>query len=224
MLSDYQTLVTDLTRDDAGKVSVAQRDAAIALAVERYSQDRPQDRVEDLVGVGTTLLALPAGWQAGFSSLKSLEHPVGRTPPAYIDQEAWSLYATPTGQQIMVLHAIAAGAAVRATYTVKHVLDALSDTIPLSHREAAAAWASALLCDQLAALYSGDTDSTIQADSVDHRSKAGEFASRARGLRKRYLDELGIDPKRNAAAGTVVNLDRTDSVGRDRLTHPRRYR
>jgi hypothetical protein len=43
-------------------------------------------------------------------------------------------------------------------------------------------------------------------------------------LRKRYFDDLGIDPKRNVAAGAVVNLNMASSVGRDRITHPRRYR
>jgi hypothetical protein len=116
------------------------------------------------------------------------------------------------------------GEMVRATYTIAHVLDAAEDTVPVGDQEPVASYAAAMLLDMLASLYSGDSDSTIQADSVNHQSKAGEFAARARTLRKRYFDDLGIDQKRNQAAGVVVNLDMASSLGRDRLTHPRRYR
>jgi hypothetical protein len=81
-----------------------------------------------------------------------------------------------------------------------------------------------VLLEQLASYFSGASDSTIQADSVDRRSKGAEFAARARVMRQRYFDELGLDPKRSVAAGTVVDLDMTDSQGRDRLLHPRRFR
>lgn len=225
-LSDYQALVPDLVRDDAAKITTAQRDTAISpLAVERYSQDKPRDKVEDINGLGTNLLNLPSGWQSDFSELKSIEYPIGDVPPTLVDQDRYSLYDTPTGKQIMVVDSIPAGTAnVRVTYTIRHQLDATADTIPLSHREAVSCWAAALLCDELASFYSGQTDSTIQADAVDHKSKAAEFAARARTLRTRYFNELGIDPKRNVAKGVMVDLDAYDSRGRDRLMHPRAYR
>lgn len=224
-LADFQTLVTDLSRDDAGKVSVAQRDAALAQAVERYSQDRPRDKVEDINGLGTQLLDLPAGWQDGFSTLTQLEYPIGNVPPTLVPQDDISIYQTPAGQQIQLRYAVANAAAnVRITYAVKHVLDAGTDTIPASHRTPVAAWAAADLCEQLASFYAGQTDSTIQADAVDHKSKSAEFASRARALRKRYTDELGVNDRRNTASGVVVALTDRDSRGQPRLTHPLSYR
>ena len=99
-----------------------------------------------------------------------------------------------------------------------------ADTIPIEDREPVACWAAAVLCDQLAALYSGNTDSTIQADSVQQTSKAQEYAARAKALRKRYMDELGIEDKRSEPAGVVVNLDFPDSQGQDRLTHRSAFR
>lgn len=222
-LADFQGLVTDLTRDDAGKVSVAQRDAALAQAVKRYSQDRPRDKVEDINGLGTQRLNLPAGWQDGFSALKLIEYPIGNVPPTLVPQGDTSLYQTPTGWQIQLRNAVAAGAAnVRATYTIEHVLDAGSDTIPANHRTPVAAWAAADLCEQLASFYAGQSDSTIQADAVDHKSKSAEFAARARSLRKRYTDALGVDDRRNTATGVVVPLTDRDSRGQPRLTHPHR--
>lgn len=223
-LADYQSLVDKMVRDDTGKIATADRDKAIGLAVERYSKDRPRPKVEDLTAAGGHLLDLPSGWQADFSELQTLEYPIGEVPPSLIAQDEISLYRTPMATKIMLAQSLPAAASVRATYTIRHVVDATNDTIPVGDREPVASWAAAVLLDQLASLFSGDSDSTIQADNVDHRTKAQEFAARGRGLRRQYFDELGIDPKRNVAAGAVVNLDFRDSQGRDRLTHPMRLR
>ncbi|HHJ80938.1 MAG TPA: hypothetical protein ENJ65_04820 [Candidatus Tenderia electrophaga] len=224
MLVDYQILVDSLVRDDASAINVTERDIAIGLAVSRYSKDRPQTKVEDLTAPGGQTLALPAAWESGFSGLQSLEYPVGNVPPSMISPGAWGIYNAPGTQQIMVQASLPASATVRASFTVQHVLDDVTDTIDIVDREPVASYAAAILCDQLASLYSGDSDSTIQADSVDHQSKAREFSSRAKTLRKRYYDELGIDPKRNVAAGVVVDLDLSNSLGNDRLLHPGRRR
>lgn len=224
MLTDFETLVEAAARDDASKLTPAEISSAITQAVARYSKDRPRQKVEDIVAPGGNLLPLPAAWEADFSQLNSLEYPIGNVPPAIIEAGAWSMYATPTGWSIQVMAAIGAAQQVRVSYTIAHVLTGAADTIPVNDRESVSSYAAAILLDQLATLYSNDQDSTIKADSVQHISKAGEFARRASVLRKRYFDDLGIDPKRNVAAGAVVNLNMASSVGRDRITHPRRYR
>lgn len=224
MLADYTTLVTAAVRDDATKLTSGDVSAAIVQAVARYSKDRPRQKVEDITAPGGNLLPLPAAWEADFSQLNSLEYPIGNVPPDIIRAGGWGMYTTPTALKIQVMDAISATSAVRATYTIAHVLSTIADTIPVADRESVSSYAAAILLDQLASLYSNDQDSTIKADSVQHMSKAGEFSRRAKVLRQRYFDDLGIDTKRNVAAGAVVNLDLASSVGRDRLTHPRRYR
>lgn len=219
MLVDYQTLTDNLVRDDTAKIATGDRDRALTAAFARYGKDRPRTKVEDLAGAGTNELALPAGWQDGFSALKSLEHPVGNVPATLIAPEFYRLYQKPASTVIQLDSAIGAAQAVRATYTVRHQVDAGTDTIPVDDREPIASYAAAILLDQLAAFFSGASDSTIQADVVDHRSRGSEFAARASRLRKFYFDQLGIDPKREVAAGTVVALDVRDSLGGPRLTH-----
>jgi hypothetical protein len=225
MLIDYQTLVIELVRDDAAKIAVAERDRAIAAAVLRYSTDRPREKVQDLTPASSQVLPLPAAWEDGFSVLLELEHPIGDIPPSLIPQDRYALYQEPAAVKIQLLDGVAVAAnSVRAKFVIKHQVDAAVDTIPLQHREPAACWGAALLCDQLAAFYSGGTDSSIQADSVQQQTKAQEYSSRARALRKRYLDELGVEEKKSAPAGVVVNLDQLDSRGQDRLTHANRFR
>jgi hypothetical protein len=222
-LSDFQSLVQDLVRDDANHISDPQRNAAIDSAVARYSKDRPRQKVEDVAATGANTLPLPTNWQAGYSDLLDLEHPIGQVPPSRLPAQTYSLYATPSGETIMLTNAVQVGAQVRVTYSIAHALSNAEDTITLGDREPVCCLAAASLCDQLASLYSGDSDSTIQADSVNHQSKAGEFASRAKVLRKRYLDELGIDAKKNVATGVVVEFPKNNSRGGDRLTRGRGY-
>jgi hypothetical protein len=225
MLSDYQTLVDNLVRDDAAKIATTERDRALGLAVQRYSKDREKLAVEDLTPADANTLPLPAGWQADFSELRTLEFPIGQMPPSILDQARYSLYQAPSGIVVKVADAVAVSASsVRSAYTIAHVVDATHDTIPIADREAVACWAAAALCDQLASLYSGDTDSTIQADSVHAQPRAAQYAARAKTLRTRYLNELGIDDKRAVPAGTVVAMDKPDSRGQSRITHSPEYR
>lgn len=221
-LSDFQNLLDNLAKDDAGRLDVDDRDSAIALAVMRYSKDRPRAVVEDVTASGGHYLNLPVGWDAESSTVQAVEYPIGDVPPNYMNG-SW-LYHSPNGMLIGVPVVLYAGEQVRLTYSAPHVLDGTTDTLPARDREAVVSYAAAILFDQLAALYSGDSDSTIQADAVNHGDKSSRFASRANKLRQRYFDELGIDPKRLVAASVTVDLDMPNSQGRDRLTHSGRYR
>ncbi|SDG60720.1 hypothetical protein [Thalassobaculum litoreum] len=223
-LADFQDLVDDFVRDDENRITTDDRDAAIALAVARYSEDRPRKIVVDLTAAGGHYLDLPESWEDGFSQLETLEHPVDQVPPSEISPADWRLYHSPSGTRIMVAFSFAAAASVRATHTGRHVLDDEADTIPFGAREPVAAYGASILLDQLASATANSSDPTIGADSVDHRSKSQEYAARARAHRNRYLNTFGLTERKNVAHGVVVDLDLTDSRGRDRLTHPGRYR
>lgn len=222
MLSDYETLVASLVRDTDSQLSTSQIQNAIALAVYEYSKRKPDKKVQDVTGDGTRLLPLPAAWQDDFSHIRTIEYPIGDVPPTLL--EGYSLYESPGATQILLKSAVASGENARVTFTIRHQVDAVTDTITIDDREAVASYAAALGCQQLASLYSGDQDSTIQSDSVDHQGKASRYSSRARELRARFYQQLGIDPKKNVAAGVEVNLDLDDSLGGDRLTHSKRFR
>src|SRR6266699_272305 len=176
MLADYEQLTKDFTRDDALKLLLADYDRAIGMAVQRYSKDRERPKVEDVTPTDANTLPLPASWQLDFSELRSLEYPIGRNPPSYLDQARFAFYRTPAALVIKTVDAVKVAAnTVRASYTIAHQLDGATDTIPVGDREPVAKWAAAICCEQLAALYSGNTDSTIQAASVENKSKAAEY-------------------------------------------------
>lgn len=223
-LAAYQDLVDRIIRDEEERIRTQDRDRAIQMAVTRFSKDRPEVKVEDLTSTDGRYIDLPASWVNESSGVQSMEYPIGNFPPTYISDSLWQLYETPSTEKLMLISAITAGASVRVTYTIPHILSDSTNTIPERSKEPIASYAASLLYDQLASFYTGETDSTISVDNVDHQGKGALFASRAKILRQRYYDEMGVNPKRNVAAGCVVNLDLTDWRGRDLLTHPGRLR
>jgi hypothetical protein len=216
-LADLQQLVDAQVRDGSTVIAVTDRDDAIRLAVVRYTEDRPRSIVVDTVAPGGQRLPLPAEWEDGVSRVVGIETPVDLVPPAELAGDDWELYQGAVDQVVLLRQAVEADQAVRWRITIAHVLDDTTDTVPLRDREAVACWASALLLDELAAYYAGQRDTTIESDRVDWGSKSRDYAERAKGLRKRYLDQLGIEDKRSSPAGTVVSFRDKDSRGQERL-------
>lgn len=204
MLSDFQTLVTNLVGDEGGNLAAGAKDQAIALAVTRYSTDRPRVLVADIALPGGHFFNLPPAWEPGLSIVKQIEAPPGQVPPSLLSPGCWQLYQDLDATRILLDSAQPNGATIRLHFTVSHTLTALADTIPLRDREPVCAWAAGILLDQLATLYAGNRQPTIAADTVDWQSKSRDFASRAKAMRQNYLDQLGLDTKRNVAAGAVV--------------------
>ena len=221
MLTDYTPLITQLAQDGAGHVTEDDIAAALALAVLRYSQDRPRRAVTDVtLATAARQVDLPEGWVADFSELTQVEYPLDQAPPALLPRgEAWTLYETPDGPVLLGTGEWPAGAVLRLTWTLPHLLDEDTDTLPARHREAVACWAAALLCEQLASRYAANSEPTLQADRVDQTAPQKAYSQRAQALRQRYLDEIGVDAKRNLATGVVVSPSRRDSRGRPRVTH-----
>ncbi|MGD9638379.1 MAG: hypothetical protein AB7U85_04905 [Alphaproteobacteria bacterium] len=217
MLDDYQKLVTALVRDQDDLLSEDDINLAIGFAITRYSSDRPKTELSEQE-VNNNITDLPDNWIANFSRVAGVEYPAGLVPPSFIPIARTSIYEGLSGQKIM-LSGINDGSIVRLHYTSLHKVTETIDTITISDREAVANWAAALLLDQLANSFAGDTYSTIQADTIDHANKSRDYGSRAKYCRSNYFNHLGIDNKRNAAAGTVVTIQSTDSVGCDRLLH-----
>jgi hypothetical protein len=223
-LTDYYNLIAQLAQDSSSRITPDDTDRALAAAVLRYGRDRPRRQVEDVtLAMGGYFADLPELWEEGFSELQQVEYPIGARPPAILAaSESWDMYETPDGQVLAFVDSLPEGATLRLTYTRQHQVDGSADTIPEQDREAVCCWAAALLCDQLASWYAANGDPTIQADRVDQTSPQKAYASRAEKLRKRYLDEIGVEEKRNVAAGVVVSHADRNSLGGPRITHPLR--
>ncbi|MCX7067331.1 MAG: hypothetical protein NTW85_06535 [Methylococcales bacterium] len=222
MLSDYQTLLSRLVRDDNAVITTTDIDKAIQLAVVRYSCDFPLSKVVDLASNNTNMLPLPVDWTLGISSIASVEYPIGSFPPIVMTPEKYCLYQNPVG--IGLLFLFTPDSAVRLTYCVPHTVTTLVDTINSLYREGVVCWAAAWCCDQLSSYYASASDSTIQADHVQRNSQSADYARLAKNYRERYFSELGVEEKKLIASSAVVDLDLQNSRGQDRFSHSNRYR
>ena len=225
-LADHRDAVGALVRDDVDAISDAQRDDAIARAVARYSAHRPRRVTEDVeVGAGGVAPIAGGAYDPDVHQILAVEYPVGEDPPAYLDAGVVVSRRTPTDVELVaVCGSIPAGATARITRTAPHEVSATADTVPARDREALAAWAAALLLDELAARAAGTTDSTIAADAVDYGGGTDRYRRLARAHRDRYYELLGLDraaESRPRAAGVHVSLGRRRlSTGGPPLTHP----
>ncbi len=225
----FETLFADRVRDSGAKFTTAQIDRAIVEAVKRYSRVRPVEAVQDFAGDGATFdFALPIGWQQDSSTIRAVEYPAGQRPASLLEPADWELYRSTTSVVKLRLKSLtpASGQTLRVTWTKPHVVDVTSSTIIAHDEEAVSNLAAAVGLRQLAAHYANTVDPTIQADSVNYRSKSSEYLKLADTLEGQYKQHLGIkdDTSEIVAGGTFVDVDRTSSLRGDLLTHPNRDR
>ena len=144
---------------------------------------------------------------------------------AILQDDAWKIYQKPAGKVLRFLeHTPETTEDIRIAYTALHTCTDAACTAQSNDEEALQILAASIFCDMLAAYFAQTQDSTIQADSVDHKSKASEYAGRARAYRKMYFDHLGVKEGETPAASVTRDQDMPGSWGADRMTHPSRYR
>jgi hypothetical protein len=228
-LQDYITAIGSLVGGDL-PLGEAEKIQAINKAVKRYSLDRIREIAEDETGNGgyDYALNLLESWIEGFSTVKKIEYPI--TDDLYdnsniLTDDAWMIYLKPAGKVIRLLEdQPAATETLRITYTTLHLCDDTQCTIPVADAEAVQMLGAAGFCDMLATYYSQDQDSTIKADSVDHKSKSSDYAARAKTYRQQYFNHLGIQEGQVVPASVTRDQDTRPSWRSDALTHPRKFR
>lgn len=204
-------------RDGVGVLaSPGDYDAVLEEAVKRYGRARPRRWVDDVAGDGGFDYALPAG----AAGVGQVEYPAGQREPEMVDALDWTLYEAPAGPVLRFRIATpAAGETIRLTLTGEHSIAEGSTSVPAADHDVLVLIASSLACEQLSSHYTNQGDSTIGADSVDHKSKATEYAMRA----KRFMS-LVPEPFRSLEEGEVQAAGGEVSYGEEvfLLTHPQR--
>jgi hypothetical protein len=223
---DYITAIGHLVGGSL-PLGEAEKIFAISAALKKYSGHRPRIVPEDEVGNASFdyALTLLAEWTEGFSTIKSVEYPVDDTvvEADVLGDDAWQIYQKPAGKVLRLLEDTpAATESLRIIYTALHTCTDAACTVPSYDEEALQILAASIFCDMLAAYFAQTQDSTIQADSVDHKSKASEYAARARAYRKMYFDHLGIKEGETPAASVTKDQDMQGSWGAGKMTHGRR--
>lgn len=224
---DYIEAINDFVLDD--NIKNDEKRKAIDMAIKKYSKDKPKIRVQDITGDSGFEYAVSAltYWADDFSVIKTIEYPVDdddETPDILLDEE-WMVYEKTTGKVIRFLEDEPnTDESFRVTYTALHVCSDSTCTISSIDENAVQALAASFCCEMLAVKYTPIGDSTIDADSVDHKSKASEYARRAKGLKQIYLEHMGIKEGQSPPVSINYDWDINPSWGTDRATHPRKHR
>lgn len=225
---DYITAIGQLVQGGI-PLSEADKILAINLAMKAHSKRRPRVIVEDETGDGGFDYAITGleHWSDGFSVVKSVEYPVDdddETPELLQDDE-WMIYEKPSGKVLRFKEdSPTASESFRVVYTALHTCTTSACTVKDFDEEPAQALAAAYFCDMLATYFAQSGDSTMGADSVDHKSKAKEYAARAKAYRKIYFDHLGIAEGKTPAASITMDQDKDASWAGDNLTHKGKHR
>ncbi len=215
--------VQALVKDTDSKLAAEDWTNGIAGALGRYSKHRPKISVADIVGNGTYIYAVPAGWIKEFSNIESIEYPIGDNPPTYLDKEDdYEKYLTSSAEQIRLINdAPPATESFRVKFTVLRT----EATIAANDLDAVANLAASICLGMLGSRYIGTGDSTMAADAVNYRTKSQECAARAKACLTFYNDHLGIkDDDTVPAASAVSSMTINYLGGGERLTHPRSAR
>lgn len=230
MATTRDTFIADikvLVKDTAVKLDDADYPTFLQRAVDLYSSVRPQRKVKDYVGDGSTFkLTLPADWEEGFSTIESVEYPQGEREPEFLDADQYDVRNDTESVKVIWLFDLtpASGKKTRVAYTLRHTVSATISTIPAADESAVEVLGASFACEALAAIYAQTSDPLLSADTVNYRSKSQEYRDMAKHYRKGYDAHVGAGDTSPQASGGYVEWDTVDQTGLDRLWHPRRQR
>ncbi len=216
-----------LIQDTAEILKLDELENFIVEALSYYSKDKPYRAIHDITtGDGSTYqFALPDEWVQDFSYILSIEYPAGEQVPVYLETGDYTVYQlTSTSYKIHFYSTVpGSGKTARVRYTLSYTLATIGN-IPGQDQDAFCLLSAALCCYAIARYYAQTSDSLIDADSVDYRSKGDEYARRGKELAQRYSNFMGKKEGTPSAAGGTKDWDTDYSFGGDFLTHPRRGR
>jgi len=220
---DFRARVDAIIQDDAGFLTLAEKDAFITESAAIFSKDRPRERLASYWGSEPPIweFPLPPDFEDGFSSIIRLEFPAGARIPRFLDPETYVLYRMPDDALVLRLlqHHVGADEELRITYTARHVLTATEVTIADADFDAVANLAASLCCRALAARFAQHSDSTIAADAVDYGAKVDQYTSLANSLYELYRTHVKPLEELARPASAFVDLDVTLATGQRRLYH-----
>ena len=143
-----------------------------------------------------------------------------------LQEEDWQIYEKPAGKVLRFLrYTPLATESMRLTYTAGYGFDSSGAvTVEEPDMDAVEYLAASLFAEMLAAAHVLDQDATIDADSVDQKSRYDNYIKLSRIYRAKYLNHMGLKDGKPRPASAQADWDRNYPMGWDRLTHPRRRR
>jgi len=212
------------------------KERAAKSALTTYSKDKPDVRTNDITGDGGFSFTVNSTNLPGFvlfsSQIRGIEYPYDSTQaePNWIESENWKILPSGTTHVLRMLNGIepTSSEMVRVHYSQPYVFAGDPDqvTMPDIDFYAVCDLATSYTLEGIANKLTALGQSTIEADTVNYRTKSTEARANAKTFFKRYADHMGIDEKggKARAVAVVTDVDAEYSFQSDFLTHPRRWR
>ncbi len=231
-LSDFEGEIKRQMRDGAEIVQPADIKVMLKKALETYSKKKPTDVVVDVAsdGSGDFAISALAGFDKDISGDPVIEYPISTAgrDPSLIDRRDWRFYdkPAPTGRVIR-FQGVPNGQQVRFSFKGIHSVTAIASTVPDSDFYAVCKLAAAEGLEELAAHFTQTSENSfLNADVANYQSKPDQYQKRAGQLRKEFNEHIGAGSAESGtpAASVTTNWDTRNSMGGDRITHPRSRR
>lgn len=199
----YQILHDETGEDEDRLAGSAVYAASVEGALLEYSRLRPRLLRQQVTLVAGYDQPYPSAWDAGLSTLVSVEFPPGYQKPRLITHSGLS--TGPNGWR-MLNRTHTPGETAILTYTAPWT----QQTLPESLTDGVAHLAASLVAQAVAAEFGRSDKPAVPVDSVNYRDKADVWRALARDLRQRGLLMLGIGVDANG--NTVNNPASRDAV------------
>ncbi len=207
-LSDYQTKLDQVLQDLDEELEPDPKAAFLQEAINTHSQHRPQILIVSVTGTGTFLYDLPAGWEEGFSSIESIEYPVGEQNPILLDQTKYMIYQGIDGSQLRFLYdSPGATETFLLSYTARHVvatgaeIPPIATTIPDNDFDAVCNLAGALCCYALGRKLTEESGGASMAVRDQTWRSVLRYSEKGKELMALYYSHIGVH--QNAPAASV---------------------
>ena len=189
-LSTFLTQVNELTSEDAQEnngLAAAQRYRCVRLAVQQYSQDRPDLYIKDVSGADTYYYAMSnlTSWVEGFSSVQAIEYPAADLSadetPQYLDRDQWvdDYWQDVSGTQTRYVRFIdvqpATGDEFRATYTIPYAWAASAATTAVAQTAHGFSVGDYLYYDTANSVYVEASDTILSSHIVTAKADVDNF-------------------------------------------------
>ena len=205
-------------------------DKAVEEAIEEHSGNRPKRAVVEVTSNGVARQGMPTGWEAGFSKVREIEYPTGKSPKAVlIDGDDWKMVeepATLAGENVSVEKIAftgppSTGQKYWVAFGRRHVVTAGATTLSVIEESAVAHLAASKAHLMLAARFGFSNDPNLTADSVNYDGKMPDFRDQADRERTEYENMLVGTDRIGRATGEVVRV--TSNLPLERRLSSRRF-
>ena len=194
-------------------------------AVAKYSQYRPQVKVEDVAGDGGFLYTLPSDWINEFSSIVQIVYPYDDTDqiPNVLKTQNYMI-SREDGISVLKLRFLSSSPndteEYRLVYTLPHTMTTASTTVPEVDQRAVVNYACGLFAEILAAEYEKKGPTTMPDLQFDLNSKAREYWRQADRYYTLWREAMGISKDGSPSASSVwIDTDWALSTQGPPLTH-----